>query len=287
VARGTPMFSGADLAAIINEAAISATMANKDFVEQIDFEEARDKVKFGRSKRGRVRDKDENRLVAYHEAGHAVLQTLLKDADPLHKVTIIPRGGTGGATFGLPEKDRLGYSLKWLKATMRICCGGRIAEEKAVGDVSSGASMDITQVTRIARTMVVEWGMSERLGFVRYAGSDTRESFVPDRDYSDDTAKIIDDEVKSIASEAYGDAKRMLEEHWDQVVAVAEALLVYETLSGDDVGKLMRGEKLTRPTVAEEIKAEARRRMSADVVAKLEGSDVSGDVPPGALPTPA
>jgi len=287
VARGTPMFSGADLAAIINEAAISATMANKDFVEQIDFEEARDKVKFGRSKRGRVRDKDENRLVAYHEAGHAVLQTLLKDADPLHKVTIIPRGGTGGATFGLPEKDRLGYSLKWLKATMRICCGGRIAEEKAVGDVSSGASMDITQVTRIARTMVVEWGMSERLGFVRYAGSDTRESFVPDRDYSDDTAKIIDDEVKSIASEAYGDAKRMLEEHWDQVVAVAEALLVYETLSGDDVGKLMRGEKLTRPTVAEEIKAEARRRMSADVVAKLEGSDISGDVPPGALPTPA
>ena len=287
VARGTPMFSGADLAAIINEAAISATMANKDYVEQIDFEEARDKVKFGRSKRGRVRDKDENRLVAYHEAGHAVLQTLLKDADPLHKVTIIPRGGTGGATFGLPEKDRLGYSLKWLKATMRICCGGRIAEEKAVGDVSSGASMDITQVTRIARTMVVEWGMSEALGFVRYAGSDTRESFVPDREYSDETAKLIDDEVKSIASDAYSDAKRLLEEHWEQVVAVAEALLIYETLSGDDVDKLMKGEKLTRPTVAEEMKAEARRRMAAEVVAKLDSAQTPSTPPPGAMPTPA
>jgi cell division protease FtsH len=279
VARGTPMFSGADLAAIINEAAISATMANKDFVEHVDLEEARDKVKFGRSKRGRVRDKDENRLVAYHEAGHAVLQALLKDADPLHKVTIIPRGGAGGATFGLPEKDRLGYGLKWLKATMRICCGGRIAEEKAVGDVSSGASMDIAQVTRIARTMVVEWGMSERLGFVRYAGADTREMQMADRDYSDGTASQIDDEVKRIASEAYADAKQMLEEHWDKVVAVAEALLVYETLSGDDVDKLMKGEKLSRPTVSEEMKADARRRIAAEVLSGIDGPDASGAVP--------
>jgi cell division protease FtsH len=285
VARGTPMFSGADLAAIINEAAISATMANKDFVEQIDLEEARDKVKFGRSKRARSRDKEENRLVAYHEAGHAVLQALLKDADPLHKVTIIPRGGAGGATFGLPEKDRLGYSLKWLKATMRICCGGRIAEEKAVGDVSSGASMDITQVTRIARTMVVEWGMSDRLGFVRYAGADTREMFIPEREYSDETAKRIDEEVKRIADESYEDARRMLEENWDKVVAVAEALLVYETLSGDDVDKLMRGEKLTRPTVAEELKSD-RRKAAMEALSRIDGAD-SPDLPPGALPRPA
>ena len=284
VARGTPMFSGADLAAIINEAAISATMANKDFVEQADLEEARDKVKFGRSKRGRVRDKEENRLVAYHEAGHAVLQALLKDADPLHKVTIIPRGGAGGATFGLPEKDRMGYGLKWLSATMRICCGGRIAEEKAMSDVSSGASMDIAQVTRIARTMIVEWGMSPRLGFVRYAGADTREMQMADHDYSDETAKLIDEEVKRISGEAYDDARRLLDEHWDKVVAVAEALLVYETLSGDDVEKLMRGEKLTRPTVAEEMKADARRRLAAEVVARIDGT---GDTPPGAVPSPA
>ena len=284
VARGTPMFSGADLAAIINEGAISATMANKDFVEQDDLEEARDKVKFGRSKRGRARDKEENKLVAYHEAGHAVLQVLLKDADPLHKVTIIPRGGTGGATFGLPEKDRLGYGLKWLRATMRICCGGRIAEEKAMGDMSSGASMDIQQVTRIARTMVLEWGMSDRLGFVRYAGSDTRESLVPDRDYSDETAKIIDDEVKQISSDAFSDAKRMLEENWGHVVAVAEALLKYETLSGDDVDKLMRGEVLTRPTAAEELRAQERRR-GAEAAAKLDAPTQApdSDVPGGVL----
>lgn len=281
VARGTPMFSGADLAAIINEGAISATMANKDFVEQDDLEEARDKVKFGRSKRGRARDKEENRLVAYHEAGHAVLQVLLRDADPLHKVTIIPRGGTGGATFGLPEKDRMGYGLKWLRATMRICCGGRIAEEKAMGDMSSGASMDIQQVTRIARTMVVEWGMSDRLGFVRYAGSDTRESFVPDKEYSDETAKIIDEEVKRISGEAFDDARRLLEGNWEQVIAVAEALLKYETLSGDDVDKLMRGEQLTRPSAAEELRSQERRR-AGEAASKLD-SPPDVDLPGGVL----
>ncbi len=284
IARGTPMFSGADLAAIINEAAISATMANKDFVEHEDLEEARDKVKFGRSKRGRVRDKDENKLVAYHEAGHAVLQMLLRDADPLHKVTIIPRGGAGGATFGLPEKDRLGYGRKWLNATMRICCGGRIAEEKAMGDLSSGASMDIQQVTRIARTMVIEWGMSDKLGFVRYAGVDTRESYMGDKDYSDETAKIIDDEVKRIAEEAFADARRLLEENWEKVVSVAEALLIYETLSGDEVDKIMRGEQLSRPTVADEIRAQERRRAS-EAASKIEPPNElpSGSTPPGLL----
>lgn len=162
LARGTPMFSGADLAAIINEAAIGATMQNKDFIEHEDLEEARDKVKFGRAKKSRVREKDENKLVAYHEAGHAVLQALLTDADPLHKVTIIPRGASGGATFSLPEKDRMGYSLKWLQATMRVICGGRIAEAKAMDDVSSGASSDIQQVTRLARAMILEWGSTLR-----------------------------------------------------------------------------------------------------------------------------
>jgi len=283
IARGTPMFSGADLAAIINEAAISATMTNKDFVEQDDLEEARDKVKFGRSKKGGRRDKEENRLVAYHEAGHAVLQSLLKDADPLHKVTIIPRGGTGGATFYLPEKDRMGYGLKWLHAQMRICCGGRIAEEKAVGDVSSGASMDITQATRIARTMVLEWGMSPKLGFVRYAGADTRETFLPEKEYSDETAKIIDDEIKRLTDEAYNDARTMLLENWDKVVSVAEALLIYETLNGDEVGKLMNGEQLTRPTISEEMKAVARRKAAAEVVARLDAKDAPPELPPGAL----
>src|SRR5690606_38737491 len=222
IARGTPMFSGADLAAIINEAAIMATMANKDFIGQEDLEEARDKVKFGRAKKSRVREKDENKLVAYHEAGHAVAQVLLPDSDPLHKVTIIPRGAAGGATFSLPEKDRMGYSVKYLRAMMRMACGGRIAEYKAMGDMSSGAAQDIAQVTKVARTMIEEWGMSERLGFIRYAGADTREMYIAERGYSEETARIIDEEVRRLVEEAYNDCERLLEQNWDKVEAVAQ-----------------------------------------------------------------
>lgn len=284
VARGTPMFSGADLAAIINEAAISATMHNKDAVEQEDLEEARDKVKFGRAKKSRHREKEENKLVAYHEAGHAVLQALIKDADPLHKVTIIARGAAGGATFSLPEKDRMGYSLKWLRATMRILCGGRIAEEKAMGDASSGASQDIQQVTQIARMMIEEWGMSPRLGFVRYAGTDTREMFLPEKGYSDETAKLIDEEVRRLVDEAYSDAKRILEENWDKVVAVADALLKHETLGSDDVMKLMKGEALSKPSVSDLLRAEARKIAADSAQAK---QNESPELPPDAMPSPA
>ncbi|GIK19372.1 MAG: hypothetical protein AMXMBFR77_13390 [Phycisphaerales bacterium] len=287
LARMTPMFSGADLAAIINEAAIAATMHNKDFIEQEDLEEARDKVKFGRARKSRVREAEENRATAYHEAGHAVLQALLKDADPLHKVTIIPRGQALGATFSLPEKDRLGYSLRYLKATMRVACGGRIAEQRAVGDVSSGAAMDISQVTRLARVMVEEWGMSERLGFVRYGADDRRESFFPERGYSEETARIIDDEVRRLVDEAYSDAERMLNENWDKVEAVAQALLKHETLSGDEVHRLMRGESLGRSTTADLLAAEARKRAPGDRPAPDPRTDTEGDAPPGLLPTPA
>jgi len=287
VARGTPMFSGADLAAIINEAAIGATMANKDFIEHEDLEEARDKVKFGRAKKSRVREADENKLVAYHEAGHAVLQALLGDSDPLHKVTIIPRGGAGGATFSLPEKDRMGYSLKWINATMRVLCGGRIAEAKAMDDASSGAAMDIQQVTRLARTMITEWGMSERLGFVRYTGSDQRDMFMSDRDFSEDTAKVIDDETRRLVDEAYHDAHRVLEERWDAVERVANALLKFETLSADEVHKLIRGEQLDRPSVGDLLAAPPPG--SVTHAPKTPGTleDGETDIPPGVSPSPA
>jgi cell division protease FtsH len=286
VARATPGFSGADLAATINEAAIAATLHNKDFVEQEDLEEARDKVRWGRSRKSRVREKEENKLTAYHEAGHAVLQILLPDADPLHKVTIIPRGNSGGATFSLPDKDRWGYSLKWLKASMRMGCGGRIAEERAMGDVSTGALSDIAQVTTIARSMVLEWGMSEKLGFIRYAGSDTREMYLSEREYSDETAHLIDEEVKRIVGEAYAEAKRILEANWDKVVAVAEALLKYETLGADDVRKLMRGEPLGKPTVSDLLAAEAKAAQNA-AQAPRPASDAPPEIPPGVLPRPA
>ncbi|NUQ68423.1 MAG: ATP-dependent zinc metalloprotease FtsH [Phycisphaerales bacterium] len=285
VARGTPMFSGADLAAIINEGAIAATMQNKDYVEQVDLEEARDKVKFGRAKKSRVREKDENKLVAYHEAGHAVLQALLPDADPLHKVTIIPRGAAGGATFSLPEKDRMGYSVRWLNATMKVLCGGRIAEQKAMNDVSSGASQDIAQVTAMAKHMVLEWGMSDRLGFIRYAPSDSRELQLPDKDYSDETARIIDEEVRRLADEAFTKAREILEANWDKVVSVAEALLKHETLSADEVTRLMRGEKLDKPTVSEMLAMlEARKAQTPAPGGKATASE---DLPPDVLPSPA
>jgi cell division protease FtsH len=156
-----------------------------------------------------------------------------------------------GATFSLPEKDRYGYGRRYLDATMRVLCGGRIAESKKTGDVSSGAAMDIQMVTAYGRHMVLEWGMSERLGFVNYSGVDSREMYIPDKDYSDETAKVIDDEIRRISDEAYRDATEMIEANWEKVVAVAEALLRYETLSGDEVDRLMKGDRLDKPTVAE------------------------------------
>lgn len=286
IAKVTPMFSGADLFALMNESAIAATLQNKDFIEQEDLEEARDKVRFGRAKKSRVREAEENKLTAYHEAGHAVLQVLLKDGDPLHKVTILPRGSAGGATFSLPEKDRYGYGLKWLRATMRMACGGRIAEQRAMNDVSSGAVGDIAQVTRLAHVMIKEWGMSDRLGFVRYTGEDTRESYLPDRPYSDATAKLIDDEIKRIVDEAYTDAERMLSENWEKVEAVANALLKYETLDAAEVHKLMRGEAVGKPTVSDLLAAEARRAASAAAAGGVQDQQ-KPDLPPGAMPTPA
>jgi cell division protease FtsH len=288
IARGTPMFSGAELAAIINEAAIAATLHDKDFIEHADLEEARDKVRYGRSRRSRVIEEKERIATAYHEAGHAVLQVLLPDADPLHKVTIIPRGQSLGATFSLPEKDRYGYGARWLQATMRVVCGGRIAEERKTGDVSSGASQDILQLTQLGRAMVLEWGMSERLGFVRYAGVDTRESYLADRDYSEATAQIIDEEIRRFSNAAYEDARRLLNENWDKVVAVAEALLKHESLTREEVDRLMQGQRLTKPTVRELLEAEAARS-DAPLPPRPSAPAVEGDngLAPGAMPTPA
>ncbi|MGI9013664.1 MAG: ATP-dependent zinc metalloprotease FtsH [Phycisphaerales bacterium] len=290
LARGTPMFSGADLAAIINEAAIIATMADKDAVEMDDFEEARDKVRFGRANKSRKIEEQERIATAYHEAGHAVVQALLEFADPLHKVTIIPRGMALGATMSLPEKDRYGYAKRYLLATMRVLCGGRIAEERKTDDVSSGAAMDIKQATVFARHMVLEWGMSQRLGFVNYSGEDSQQMFIPERGYSEETASVVDQEIRRLTDEAYVEAGEIIEANWQQVVAIAEGLLRYETLSADDVDRLMKGERLFKPTVAEILHAEA---MKAKKKTKAPGGEKLGpDVDPeddarGMLPSPA
>ena len=288
LARGTPMFSGADLAAIINEAAILATMADKDFVEMDDLEEARDKVRFGRAQRSRKIEEDERIATAYHEAGHAVIQAMTEHADPLHKVTIMPRGQALGATFSLPEKDRYGLARRYLLATMRVLCGGRIAEQRKTDDVSSGAAMDIQQATQFARHMILEWGMSERLGFVYYGGSESRDVFIAEREYSEDTARIIDEEIKRLIDEAYADAERLLGKEWDNVAAVAEALLKYETLQGEEVQRLIRGERLDKPTVAELLEAEAAKPVETKTPAKVAKDDEPGQEPTGdVMPSPA
>jgi cell division protease FtsH len=285
IARGTPGFSGADLAALINEAAILATMQDKDFVELDDLEEARDKVRWGRSRRSRKVEEEDRVLTAYHEAGHAVVQALLDDADPLHKVTIIPRGSSGGATFSLPDKDRMGFGRKYLDATLRVLCGGRIAEQKKTKDVSSGASMDIRMATQYARAMVLEWGMSERVGFINYAPNDQRELMFGEKDYSDDTARVIDEEVRAILDSAYDDCTRLIDGNWDAIVAVAEALLSHETLSRDEVERLMKGETLDKPTLADLLSQEASKTPPPPT--PTDAADDAEEDLGGMIPSPA
>jgi cell division protease FtsH len=244
IARGTPMFNGAELAATINEAAIIATMQNKDMVEMDDLEEARDKVRYGRSNKSRQ-------------------------------------------TMSLPEKDRYGFARRWLLATLRVLCGGRIAELRHSGDVSSGAAMDIEQVTHLSRAMVLEWGMSEKLGFVKYSPDSARETLVPERTYSDETAGVIDTEIRSISSAAYRDAERMIGEHWDKVVRVADALLKYETLDAEEVEALCRGETLDRPSLADLLADEGKTPRAARPASPARPSPALPDgLSGGTLPQP-
>jgi len=260
VARGTPMFSGADLAAIINEAALAATMSNKDYVETADLEEARDKVRWGRAKKSRVIDQKEKEITAYHEAGHTLVQSLLKDADPLHKVSIIPRGPMGGATFALPEKDRTIFTKRYCMALLKVCFGGRIAEEMFCDDISSGAQSDIQQATNIAKQMILTWGMSSELGLISYgpdlAVKDALYMLPGEKEYSEKTAEAIDSEVKKITGEAHQKAKELIEANKEKLEKIAKALLKYETLDADDVKLILEGGQLDKPTVADLLAAE-------------------------------
>jgi len=260
LARGTPMFSGADLAAIINEAALAATMGNKDHIELADLEEARDKVRWGRARKSRVLDKKEKEITAFHEAGHTLVQSLLEDADPLHKVSIIPRGPMGGATFALPEKDRTIFTKGYCMALLKVCFGGRIAEELFCDDVSSGAQSDIQQATNIARQMVLTWGMSDELGPISYGPDLGVKDMVyispPEKEYSEKTAEAIDNEVKRITDEAYAQAKQVIEENREKLSNIAEALLKYETLDADEVTLILEGGILDKPTVTDLLAAE-------------------------------
>ncbi len=252
-ARGTPMFSGAELAAMVNESAIVATMGNKEFVEQEDLEEARDKIRWGRAKKSAHVDERDRRITAYHEAGHALIQALEKDADPLHKVSIIPRGPTAGATFSLPERDRTVYTRNYLLATVRVIFGGRIAEQIFFNEISSGAAADIKQATEISRRMVCDWGMGESVGFVYYGDDENKNGWfdVAARTYSEKTAEAIDAEMKRILDQCYEESTRIIVKYREKTESIANALLAYETLTGDEVNALIRGDTLERSAVTD------------------------------------
>ncbi len=252
LARGTPGFSGADLANLVNEAALLAARRNKRMVTQSEFEDAKDKVMMGAERKSMIMTEEEKKATAVHEAGHAVVNVLVEENDPLHKVTIIPRGRALGVTMSLPERDKLSYSKKWCEARLAMTFGGRVAEQIAYGKehLNTGASSDITQATNIARSMVTEWGMSEKLGPLLYSENQTEvflgHSIGQQKNMSEDTARQIDEEVRRIVMEGEKKAWEVLGANVDKLNAVADALMEFETISGEETMLVMNGGKIVR-----------------------------------------
>jgi cell division protease FtsH len=251
IARGTPGYSGAELANLLNEAALLAASENRKAVGMPELEEARDKVRWGRERRSLAMTVEEKRFTAWHEAGHALVNVLLPHTHPLHKVTIIPRGQSLGSTMSLPKTDVLNRRRKEMFDVIAVMMAGRIAEEISSGDISSGAAGDIQQATHMTRAMVMQWGMSDRLGMVQYGDND--EYIFLGREmgrakvYSEFTAQEIDGEVKRIIDEAYKTAKTLITENRDKLELIANSLLEYETLDGAQVEEIVRTGKFTPP----------------------------------------
>lgn len=250
LARGTPGMSGAQLANLVNEAALNAARFDRKSVAMADFEEAKDKVLMGKERKSMIMSDEEKRNTAYHEAGHALAAHLLPDADPLHKVTIIPRGRALGVTTQLPAEDKYSYTREYMEASLTILLAGRVAEELVLGSCTTGASNDLERVTERARKMVCEWGMSEEIGPLSYGKKEEQiflgREIAQHQDYSENTAMQIDKEVKKVVLAAYAEAKELLEENRDALILVAEALLEYETLDGNEVTAVIKGEKIHR-----------------------------------------
>lgn len=287
IARGTPGFSGADLANLVNEAALLGARANKTAVDMADFESAKDKVMMGAERRSMVMTEKERKLTAYHEAGHALVGLNVPQSDPLHKVTIIPRGRALGVTMNLPERDKYSQTQIELESRLAMLFGGRMAEELVFGkeNVTTGASSDIMQATNIARRMVSEFGMSDKLGRVRYNANEQEvflgHSVAQQQNMSEATAEIIDQEVRRLIEMGEGKARAVLMAHMESLHKIAAALLEYETLSGEDVAALLRGEEIkSRGPVAKPPSADAppsSRRGSVPTV-KAESPQGSGIV---------
>ncbi len=252
IARGTPGFSGADLANLVNEAALLAARRNKRMVTMREFEEAKDKVMMGAERKSMAITEEEKRKTAYHEAGHALVALHCPASDPIHKATIIPRGRALGMVMRLPERDQYSYARDKMYANLAVAMGGRVAEEIILGydKVTSGASGDIQMATGLARAMVTKWGMSDKLGPLLYAQNEEEvflgHSVARTQNVSEATAQLIDQEIKRLVEEALEKARRILTDNLDDLHKIAGALLEYETLSGDEINALMRGETIVR-----------------------------------------
>ena len=252
IARGTPGFSGADLANLVNEAALLAARRGKRLVAMKEFEEAKDKVMMGTERKSMVMTEDEKKMTAYHEAGHAIVAVHEPASDPIHKATIIPRGRALGMVMRLPERDNYSYHRDKMYANLAVAMGGRVAEEVIFGydKVSSGASSDIQYATGLARDMVTRWGMSDALGPLQYADADEEVflgySMNRQRHMSNETAQLIDKEIRQIVEAGYERAKLLLTEHRTELETLAKALLEYETLSGDEIKTILDGGSIDR-----------------------------------------
>ncbi|WP_287464061.1 ATP-dependent zinc metalloprotease FtsH [Accumulibacter sp.] len=250
IARGTPGFSGADLANLVNEAALFAARGNKRLVDMEDFEKAKDKIMMGAERRSMVMNEDERRNTAYHESGHAVVAKLMPKSDPVHKVTIIPRGRALGLTMQLPEEDRYAYDRVYLMSRIAVLFGGRIAEELFMNQMTTGASNDFERATQMARDMVTRYGMSDALGPMVYGENEGEvflgRSVTTHKNMSEATMEKVDREIRRIIDEQYALARRLLEEHRDKVEAMAAALLELETIDADQINDIMHG-KPPRP----------------------------------------
>ncbi|MEL6568709.1 MAG: ATP-dependent zinc metalloprotease FtsH [Pseudomonadota bacterium] len=258
IARGTPGFSGADLANLVNEAALLAARRGKRVVAMKEFEDAKDKVMMGPERRSMVMSESEKELTAYHEAGHAIVALKVPKADPVHKATIIPRGRALGMVMQLPTDDKLSMSKIEMTSRLAIMMGGRVAEELRFGEdnVTAGAASDIQQATRLARAMVTRWGLSDAIGPVDY-GEDQGEVFlgqqlVQSSSVSEETSKKIEEEVRRLVQQGMDDARRIMTDHRAQWEAVAEGLLEYETLTGEEIDGLLQGNKPDRPDASDE-----------------------------------
>ena len=264
VARGTPGFSGADLMNLVNESALLAARRGKRLVTMHEFEDAKDKVMMGAERRSLVMTEDEKRLTAYHEGGHAIIALHVPSTDPVHKATIIPRGRALGMVMQLPERDQLSMSLQQMTSRLAILMGGRVAEELIFGreKVTSGAASDIEQATKLARAMVTRWGLSEELGNVAY-GENQEEVFLGhsvarQQNVSEETARKIDKEIRRLVDDGYAEAHRILTENADDLEALAQGLLEFETLSGDEIKDLLKGKRPIREDAGDDSPATPR-----------------------------